>query len=121
MKEEIIQYLSQCNLVELNHILSSALTNRSDSTVNKVDDEYSYQSKLLLCEASREKFGELTWEPWKVSLIAAEDKSQYDNTWETGNGEPFFQEGECASCEVELAGHAKKSTCPLCGKYVPLT
>ena len=121
MKDDIIKYLSECNLVELRYIVNSAAEKRSDATVDKLGDGYGFQSKILLCDISREKFENDPWEPWEVSLIAAEDKNQYDKTWETGNGEPFLQLGECKNCEVKLAGHAKKSTCPLCGEYAALT
>jgi hypothetical protein len=121
MREEIIKYLSECNLVELNHIIDSSISRRGDCVSNEVSTEYEYQSKVVLCEVIREKYKGQDWEPWEYFLIAHEDKAQYDKAWEIGNGEPFLQQGECQTCKIQLASHAKKVICPMCGEIAALT
>jgi len=121
MRDEIIKYLSECNLVELKHIFDSAISLRDDCTTDEASQDYECQSKILLCEVIREKFEGQEWEPWEYLLIARQDKAQYDKSWEIGNGEPFLQQGECMACKVQLVSHAKKAICPMCGSNAALT
>ena len=48
MREDIIKYLSECNIVELSHIIRTSIKNRNDAAISESDDEYSYQLRLLL-------------------------------------------------------------------------
>lgn len=117
MKEEIVEYLSQCSLVEFSHIIKQAIDSRKDTEV--IDS--GYHTKLMLSEITRELDNDNQWSSWTHALIANEDNTVYDRSWASGNGEPFLQKGTCVSCDVKLASHVKNAICPICGKKAGLT
>lgn len=114
-KDDVISYLSDCDLAELAGILNSVLPLRSKE-LNENDIEI--EINLVLAEVSR--FSDQ--ENWGFSIVSKPNtENENYKVWEFGKGEPFVQEGECMSCKVKLCSHAKEVICPLCRGVAHLT
>ena len=116
-REITIQALAQCDLVEFARIVSLAIMRRSDARTESGCD----RTKLLLGQAVQTRDDDGSWSPWSISAVASADTSYYKSDWEFGQGEPFWQLGECCNCHTELCSHAKASICPVCGHKNVLT
>lgn len=116
-RENTIEALAQCDLPEFAWIVGLAIMRRSDTQTENGSD----RTKVLLGQALQARADDGSWSPWKMSAIAPADMSHYKSGWEFGDGEPFWQFGECSSCHTELCSHAKVTTCPICGHQNVLT
>ena len=112
-KDDVISYLSDCDLAELSGILNSVLPLRS-----KELNEDGIEINLVLAEVSRSS----SKAEWRFSVVSKPNtENQNYKDWEFGKGEPFVQEGKCMSCKVKLCSHAKEVICSLCGGVAHLT
>ena len=117
-KQDIIKYLSNCELVEFGNIVSKTIENRNDTV--QTEGKH-YETRVLLAQVYKELEDDDTWSEWQSALIGQADLTEYDPGWEVKNGEPFLQMGKCISCGVEVHSHAKKAICPICKTKVLTT
>jgi len=116
-RETTIQALAQCDLAEFARIVNLAIARRSDTqTENNCD-----RTKLTFAQAMQTREDDGSWSRWSTSAIASADLAYYKPDWEFGNGEPFWQFGECLRCHIKLCSHAKATLCPICGAQNTLT
>ena len=126
-REKVIQYLTNCHLVELATIIRQALLNRTDSKLSEsykeAEKEIEYnQSQIVLAEIYRDKNDDDSWSNYNIGVIAEPNMEIYkDEDWLYRNGEPFLQEGHCQRCSIELFSHAKNVICPICSNKESLT
>ncbi len=110
-RDDIIDYLKKCDLVEFGHIVSIVVAERKDTSCS---GEPGFDEQVLLSVVGRMDEDDGSKSAWEFSLVAQADPDIYDETWKITNGEPFLQAGFCNTCKLQLASHAKNVICPIC-------